>query len=208
MKQENRSHSTVYNIVTRIYGKGRGWCFTPKSFLDLGSPQAVRTALHRLAKKGTIRRLARGLYDYPRKHSTLGLLSPRPEDIASALSQRDATRMQPSGAYAANMLGLSEQVPARVVFLTDGPTRSVKVGRQEIVLKKTTPNTMATAGRISGTVIQALRHLGKDQITQAHVRHLRSLLTDEQKSQLARDKIHAPGWLHPILKTVAGVNDA
>lgn len=191
-------------VVARIYGRGRGWCFTPKAFLALGSREATRLALVRLTKKGTIRRLARGLYDYPRKHPKIGFMTPSPERIAQALATRDATRLQPSGAYAANLLGLSEQVPARIVFLTDGPSRRVKIGRQEIVLKNTTPRNMAAAGKVSGTVIQALRHMGKKQISKQHAIHLRKVLKQEEKKQLLKDKIYAPGWMHPVIEQITG----
>ncbi|MFA4947593.1 MAG: DUF6088 family protein [Candidatus Krumholzibacteriia bacterium] len=190
-------------IVTRIQGKARGACFTPKAFLDLGSPEAVRIALHRLVKRGTIRRLARGLYDFPKQHPTIGFLSPSPDEIAKALSERDASRLQPSGAYAANLLGLSEQVPARIVFLTDGPARHVRIGRQEIILKNTTTRNMATAGRISGTVIQALRHIGARQIGKQHIAHLRQTMPMSDKAQLKRDRIYAPGWMHRIIDAIA-----
>jgi hypothetical protein len=73
--------------------------------------------------------------------------------VASALANRDATRLQPLGAYAANLLGLTEQVPAKVVFLTYGPERRINIGRQEIALKNTTPRNMAAAGKMIGTVI-------------------------------------------------------
>src|SRR5205823_4719305 len=116
--------------------------------------------LSRLAQTKTIRRLARGLYDYPKSHPTLGLLSPSVDQIAKALVD-PKTKIQPSGAYAANLLGLSEQVPLKSVFLTTGTPRRVRIGRQEIILKRTTPRQMATAGRLSGLVIQALKHLGK-----------------------------------------------
>ena len=194
-------------IVSRIYGKGRGWCFTPKSFLDLGSPEASRVALFRLVRKGTIRRLSRGLYDYPKKHPKMGLLAPNPSAVARALSSRDATRLQPSGAYAANLLGLSEQVPAKIVFLTDGPARRVNIGRQEIVLKNTTPRNMATAGRVSGTVIQALRHVGKNQITSEYIARLKKALSVDDRRQLKRDRIYAPGWMHPIIKQIERTSD-
>ena len=190
-------------IVTRIQGKARGACFTPKAFLDLGSPEAVRIALHRMEKRGTIRRLTRGLYDFPKQHPTIGFLSPSPDEIAKALSERDASRLQPSGAYAANLLGLSEQVPARIVFLTDGPARHVRIGRQEITLKNTTTRNMATAGRISGTVIQALRHIGSRQIGKQHIAHLRQTMTLSDKAQLKRDRIYAPGWMHRIIDAIA-----
>lgn len=195
-------------VINRIYGKGRGWCFTPKSFLDLGARPSIDSVLSRLTAKGTIRRLARGLYDYPRRHPNIGLLSPSPEAVAKALAKRDATRLQPSGAYAANLLGLTEQVPAKIVFLTDGPTRRVKIGHQEIVLKTTTPRNMATAGKMSGTVIQALRHLGKENVFTEHIDHLGKTLTDDHKAQLARDIVYAPGWMHPILEAIARRIDA
>ncbi len=194
-------------IISRIYGKGRGRCFTPREFLDIGGRSAIDSALSRLARKGTIRRLARGLYDYPLKHPKIGLLAPNPSAVARALTNRDSARLQPSGAYAANLLGLSEQVPAKIVFMTEGPARSVGIGAQEIVLKNTTPRNMATAGRPSGTVIQALRHVGKSQVTEEHVTQLRKALSQDEIGQLKRDKIHAPGWMHPIIDRIAGVAD-
>jgi len=194
-------------IVSRVYGKGRGWCFTPREFLDLGGRSAIDSALSRLAKKGTVRRLARGLYDYPRKHPKIGVLTPNPNAVARALTDRDSARLQPAGAYAANLLGISEQVPAKIVFLTEGATRSVRIGAQEILLKNTTPRNMATAGRPSGTVIQALRHVGKSQVSKVHVTQLRKALSQEERRQLKRDKAQAPGWMHAIIDRIAGVTD-
>jgi len=190
-------------IRYRIRGNGRGWCFTPNSFLDLADKNAVWVGLSRLTQKQTIRRLARGLYDYPIRHPKIGLLAPDPEAVAKALSERDAARLQPSGAYAANLLGLSEQVPARIVFLTDGRARRVRLGRQEIVLKRTSTRNMATAGRISGTVIQALRHLGSRQITDQQIEHLRISLPPKAKAQLKRDRVYAPVWMHRIIGALA-----
>jgi hypothetical protein len=194
--------SIEQNIISRIETKGKGTCFTPKALLDLGSPEAIRITLHRLEKRGFIRRLARGLYDFPKLHPVMGLLSPHPDEVARALSERDASRVQPSGAYAANVLGLSEQVPARIVFLTDGATRRVKVGNQEIILKNTTPRNMATTGRISGTIIQALRHIGAKQITDRHVAHLRALLSGADKKQVRTDRVYAPGWMHALIDSI------
>src|ERR1051326_38187 len=153
------AQSTDFKILSCIDGKGKGWVFTPSHFQGLGSRNAIDSALKRHKKSGTIRQLALGLYDYPRQHPSLGLLNPTADAIAKALAGRDAARLQPSGAYAANLLGISDQIPMKVVFLTDGPTRSVKVGKQAITLKRTTPKNMAAAGRVSGLVIQTLRHL-------------------------------------------------
>ncbi|MEO7276222.1 MAG: DUF6088 family protein [Vicinamibacterales bacterium] len=88
---------------------------------------------------GTIRQLGRGLYDYPKPHPSLGQLSPTPDALAKAMAGRDRVRRQPSGAYAANLLGLSEQVPAKVVFLTDGPSQVVHVGDEAVARRGLAP---------------------------------------------------------------------
>lgn len=189
-------------VVSRIYGKKRGWVFTPINFLDLGSRMAVDQALGRLTKSGTIRRLSRGLYDYPVKHPDFGDLPPNYDRIAQALVGRDNLRIQPSGAYAANLLGLTEQVPAKIVFLTDGPNRKVQVGKRTIILKRTTPRNMATAGRISGLVIQALRYLKRGNIDSAVVIKLKRRLSDDDKSTLMNDIRYAPAWIGNIFRKI------
>ncbi len=161
-------------------------------------------ALHRLAKKGTLRRLARGLYDYPRTDPDLGPLSPTTDAIVKALKGRDRILLQPSGGYAANLLGLSDQVPMKIVFLTDGPARRVQLGKQVIMLKHTTPRAMATAGRVSGLVIQALRHIGQRYVDDAIVARLQKRLSDDDRKQLLQDIRYASAWIAAILRRVAG----
>jgi hypothetical protein len=196
-------YSIDNQMVHRIIGRRRGWCFTPTDFLDIGSRQAVDTALSRLAKSGRIRRLARGLYDYPKSHTKIGLLSPSPEAVIEALTRRDRVRLQPTGAYAANLLGLSDQVPTKVVYLTNGPSRRIRIGNQEIILKTMAPRFMATAGRPSGTVIQALRHLGKAHVTMETIARLRKSFTAAEKQQILKDRGLAPAWMHRWLQAIA-----
>src|ERR1700692_445910 len=191
-------------ILARIHSRGRGSVFVPGDFLDLGSREAVDIALHRLARKGTIRRLARGVYDFPKEHPVLGPLSPSAEAVARALAGRDQTRLQPAGAYAANALGLSEQVPAKAVFLTDGPTRAVKIGPTTIQLRRTTARNMGAAGRLSGLLIQALRELGKDHVTKERREHLKRTLPADKRRELLKDLKLAPAWMHPIFRELAG----
>jgi hypothetical protein len=177
--------------------------FVPGDFVDLGSREAVDLALHRLAKRETIRRLARGVYDFPRQQPVLGPLSPSVDAVAQALAGRDRTRLQPAGAYAANALGLSEQVPAKAVFLTDGPSRTVKVGPVTIQLRRTTPRNMAAAGRLSGLLIQALRDLDQEHVTPARIEHLKRTLPADQRRELLKDLQLAPAWMHPIFRQLA-----
>jgi hypothetical protein len=202
-KHAQRIESTV---LSRIYGNGRGWVFTPRHFYDLGSDSAIDSALRRLKAAGTIRHLARGLYDYPAQDLVLGNVAPSADAIARALVVRDAIRLQPSGDYAVNRLGLSTQVPSRVVFLTDGPARKVKIGKREIILHHTTPRNMATAGRKSGTLIQALRHLGKSQVDDRVIEAIKRQIDDKDRASIRKDLIHAPAWIADILRPMTEAN--
>jgi hypothetical protein len=190
-------------ILRRIQRRGAGHVFTPADFLDLGSRNAVDLALSRQTRAGTIRKLARGLYDFPRADSRFGVRSPGIDDVAAALKGRDQSRLQPAGAHAANVLGLSTQVPVRVVFLTDGRSRRVQMGKQQIVLKHTTPRHMATAGRRSGTVIQALRWVGRRHVNDGTIATLRRELSVADKRQLVQDLRYAPAWIADIMRAVA-----
>jgi hypothetical protein len=190
-------------ILATIHSCGRGSVFVPADFLEIGSREAVDLALHRLARKGTIRRLARGVYDFPKEHPVLGPLAPSTEAVARALAGRDCTRLQPAGAYAANVLGLSEQVPAQAVFLTDGPSRTVRIGPTTIQLRRTTAKNMATAGRLSGLLIQALRELGKEHVTAERRQHLKRTLPADKRRELVKDLRLAPAWMHPIFRELA-----
>lgn len=133
-------------IEDRIHEHGPGWVFTPTDFLDIGSPQTVGMALIRMVREGRVRRLGRGIYDFPRRHELLGDLSPSVDTIAEALARRDGVRLQPSEAAAANLLHLSDQVPMRVVYETDGPPRKIKVGTLTIQFRRRAPRKMAAAG--------------------------------------------------------------
>ena len=196
------ANSTGSKILRRIQARKRGWIFTPDSFVDLGTRRAVDLSLMRHRDSGLIRQLARGLYDYPKIDPLLGPLQPSTDDIASALAGRDATRLQPSGAYAANLLGLSTQVPVKAVYLTDGRTRTVQIGKRQIILKHTTPRNMATAGKISGLVIQALRHLGRKHVDQKVIARLDRRLDDGARKQLAKDIRYAPAWVADIIRSL------
>jgi len=198
-----QSNSIDYQILKEITALGHGAVFVPTDFLSLGSRQTVDIVLHRLVRKGTIRRLARGIYDFPKEHPKLGKLQPSPEKIAEALVGRDCTRIQPTGAYAANILGLSEQVPAKAVFLTDGPSRTVKIGTATIQLRRTTPKNMAMAGRLSGLLVQDLRELGKENITPERLEHLKRTIPLDARQGLLKDIRFAPEWIHSIFKELA-----
>jgi Family of unknown function (DUF6088) len=206
MAGKKSSQAIDARILATIKGRGRGCVFVPAEFYAIGSRQAVDLTLHRLWRAGVIRRLAWGVYDYPKEHPVLGLLTPPAETIAKALAGRDKTRLQSSGVQAANTLGLSDQVPAKVVFLTDGTSRTVRIGTMTIQLRKTTPKNMATAGRLSGLVIQAFKALGREHVTKERVDHLKRILPLEKRRTLLDDLGFAPAWMRSLFIELAEVN--
>jgi len=190
-------------MLARVKAHGDGWVFAPTDFIDLGTRRAVDQALSRMAAAGVIRRLARGLYDVPRHHPIVGVTAPSVDQVAKALASKAGTRLQPTGAYAANLLGLSEQVPAKVVFLTDGRSKRIRLDTLDIVLKQTSPRSMATAGKVSGLVIQALRYLGKAHVTDDTVKRLSRRLSPDDRKQLLNDVAFAPAWIGEIMQRLA-----
>ena len=191
------------SVARRMQRAAPGTVFTPALFAKTGSRGAVDKALQRLVKRGALRRLARGLYDKPRVDPLLGTLWPTVDEVVRALSGKDRLRLLPTGAYAANLLGLTEQVPARVEFLTDGTSRTVQVGPMRIVLKRTTPRQMAATGRSSGLVIQALRSLGPAHIGPERLDRLRRTLPATERRSLLDDLVLAPIWMRPLLRQLA-----
>lgn len=190
-------------MLARIKARGDGWVFSPTDFLDLGSRHAVDKALSRMAMAGSIRRVTRGLYDVPQQHPIVGMTAPSVDKIATALAGKAGSRLQPTGAHAANLLGLSDQVPAKVVFLTDGRSKRVRLGKLDIVLKQTSPRNMATAGSMSGLVIQALRYLGKTHVNGDTVKRLERRLSPDDRKQLLKNMAYAPAWIRDILQRLA-----
>ena len=192
------TESIVNAVKNRIIEHGKGWCFTPKNFLDLDSDTGVRSTLSRLQNAKMIRRLAQGIYDYPREHHTLGLLPPKMEDVAKAIAEKNGIRFQPTGAYAANLIGLSEQVPGRIVFLTNGTSKKFKIGKQEILFRTTTEKNMYPAGTKVGLVIQAFRSLGKENIDNVAEARTRKFVAGASKDELAKNLKYAPQWIDVV----------
>jgi len=194
---------TAGKIKRRIIAKGRGAVFTPPDFLDLGSRAAVDQALSRLAHQGVVRRLTRGIYDYPKHSPRLGPLSPDPDAVAAAIARKDGRIVQISPARAANMLGLTTQVPAKAVYLTDGPTRTKQIGHQTIIMRNAAAKNLAGAGKATGMVFQALRYLGKDGVDAAAISRLAKAINADTRRALVRDALQAPGWMRPVAEQIA-----
>ena len=190
-------------ILDHLRHGSRGKVYTSKDLVHLGNRAAVDQTLSRLARDGTLQRLARGLYCYPRTNPRLGIVvSPNADEIAAALARQTGSRIAPSGALAANRLGLSTQVPAKHVYLTDGRSREVRVGNQVFAMKHMAPKELPIGSPVSAAVFQALRYLGADAIDNTVISRLRRRLSTKQRQQLLRDARYTTGWIADIVHKI------
>ena len=195
-------------IMRRLRARGRGnWVFTPSDFTDIGTRAGVDQALSRLTKDRVIRRVGRGFYDWPRYSSLLGRPAPVSIGLAvQALSRRDGIRLMPGGMDAANDLGLTNAVPAKLSHATDGPSRDIRIGGRTISLRHVGPKRIAWAGRPAAPVIQALRWLGSGTI--AADDRIQDILRRKLPDTVKRDLIDgmrlnlAPAWMIPVLQAI------
>ncbi len=191
-------------VSARIYGNRRGWAFSKIDFLDLGGDVDIRKALSELAAKGTIRRVLRGVYDYPRISKLLDeTMGPDLDQLAHALARRSGWRIQPSENTALNILGLSTQVPAQSVYLSDGPSKTYEVGKQQLIFKKRTLKESVFKHRESELVVQALKALGQERIDEKIRQKLSKHWTPELWRKMVRDTKTAPAWVHGIIRSIA-----
>jgi hypothetical protein len=191
-------------ILDLIRKRGRGKVFASKDFLDLGTREAVDQALSRLARAGEITRLGRGLYHNPRVNETLGIeLAPDADEVAQALARRTGSRIVPSGAVAANALGLSTQVPAKPVYLTDGRPRQVRVGNTVFTVRHAAPKDLPPGSPLSALVIQALRFLGRDAVGEETVSRLRRRLSPRERRKFLEDARYSSEWIAKVARQVA-----
>ncbi|PZO91295.1 MAG: hypothetical protein DI623_03640 [Sphingomonas sanxanigenens] len=182
-------------IMKRVRGKGRGWAFTPKDFLDLGTRASIDMALTRLVQANQIRRIGRGLYDYPKLHDKLGALTPDADTIAQAVATQSGDKLSSSGAQAANRLGISTQVPAKTSYATSGQTRVKKVAGRTIALKRSRAPILDDASPDANAVLQLLAHVGKDKIDDDLIQRLSAQIDDRDFKALTKAQPLMPGWM-------------
>lgn len=187
-------------VLEKILKIKRGILLFPEDFHALGSSEAIRLALHRLEKEKVIKRVAQGIYVRPITSQYIGEVLPSAEDVAKGIAKRDRIRIVPTGVYALNALGLSTQVPMKLVFLTDGAARIIRIGKRTIKFKKTTPKNLMAKGEISSLVIQALREIGINKATEVEEKKIIELLKKENPKDLMQDIKLAPVWIQKIMQ--------
>ena len=170
-----------------------------EDFLGIGTSGAVHISLHRLVKAKQIVRVSRGIYVKPKQSQLVGEVLPTTEAIAMAIAKRDKARILPTGSYAMHMLGLTTQIPLKLVYLTDGSPRKITIGKRTIQFKKTTPKNLSLKGDISKLAVQALKEIGKGKMTTDELDTIVSILKKEDSKKLKHDIALAPQWIAEIL---------
>ena len=187
-------------IFKRMKKAKRGLVFFTSDFASYGNTKTCNKALERLAKQEKIMRVGRGIYAIPRKSVFFGRVAPGIETIAHGIARRDKARIMPTGLFAKNLLGLSTQVPVKIIYLTDGTPRKLMIDGVPLIFKKTSPKNLATWGKVSGLVIQALKSIRKERVTDDEIEKAVKILKKENPKYLANDLKLAPGWIREIMR--------
>ncbi len=190
-------------VVAKIYGHGRGWAFSKVDFAPKFEVANIHKALSSLAQAGRIRRVLRGVYDYPRISEAVGgALSPDIDQVAQALARKFGWRIQPTGAAALNLMGLSTQVPGRWIYLSDGPANTYKIGKQELEFQRGALRESGFKLRESGLLVQAIRAMGRERIDASSIAVMKAAVQEKDRSLILRETKAVPEWIHSVIKLV------
>lgn len=191
-----KAHTSINDYLSKAK---KGSILFPTDFRGMGTEGAIKMALSRLVKEGKLKRLANGIYYVPKTDPLLGELYPGAENIAEAIAQKEKILIRPSGAAALNKLGLSTQVPTKLVYITNGSPRQLKIGKMTIVFKATTSKRLSMEGPISSLVIQALEELDLTNMHPETELKIRELLAKENPAKLKHDLALAPARQHDYI---------
>ena len=189
-------HKHIEHSVSR---RKKGGLIFLSDFRGKGTQTAVKTALSRLSREGKIKRLAHGIYYVPKIDPLFGAVYPAAEEVAETVAKKEKVRIKPAGAYALHRLGLTAQVPTRLVYITDGENRQIKIGKTIIKFKATTPKKMSLEGQLSSLVILALDELDTKNIDSDTERRIKELLQKENPGQLKRNLSLTTGRIHDYI---------
>lgn len=194
-----KTNNITDTITRRIRAKGRGWVFTPKDFLDIAKQVTVNKTLSRLAQKDIIRRLDQGIYYFPRYHDKIGLLSPSADGLARAIAARSGMKIFVTGATATNLLGLSTQIPMKVVYATNSASRTKKIDGRTITFKRAKVPILDNVSDKINLFIQSFSYLGKSGIDSIILQQSADRLNNRDIRDLIRIIPQIPSWMAEII---------
>jgi Family of unknown function (DUF6088) len=195
----NVSHPVSDKIVAKI--KPQNGAPVPISdLLGLGTDMAVKQSLSRLAKAGTIQRVGRGLYAWPRYSQLFHQTVPPPvHQLAEAWARKHSLKIIPFGAHAANLLGVSTQVPAKYIYYTNGHTQQVVLGGSKVKLLNRGPRTMDVRGDRAPLIFQAFKYLRAQGVTPNVIMSLQKIIRPRDRKDIRSSLSLAPQWMRPFL---------
>lgn len=187
-------------LFARVRARGRGWAFSARDFVTLGR---VDTALTRLCDSGKIRRVIRGIYDYPPYSELLKCqLSPDIHEVARAIARKFAWEIEPDGATALNLLGLSTQVPATAVYRTNGPSRRYQVEKQTLQFLHTSMKDIGFQHQETAILVQAIKATGQHAVTGEAIIAMRKWLPAAKRDTVLKDARQVTGWVYDALREI------
>lgn len=197
------NQSIKKKIISRVYGKGRGWAFSHKDFATLAPRSTIDWALFDLKQKKTIRTVIRGIFDYPRYSTNLNQeLGPDIDQVAQALARKFNWRIEPSGPSALNILGLSTQVAGKYSYHSSGPDRSYDIGKTELSFRRIPPKEIGFKYHESAIIVQALKSLGKERISTESIVKIRRWLDISLRTKVLRDTDTVSGWIFDAIRKI------
>lgn len=191
-----KTHTHIEDSLSRKKG---GDLIFATDFKGKGTEAAIRKTLSRLAGSGKLKRVAHGIYYIPKIDPVLGELYPSAEEVAQKIADKERVHIQLSGVYALNKLGLSTQVPTKLVYITDGVQRMITIGKMKVRFKATTRKKLSMKGELSKLIILALEELKLDKIEPERETKIRELLLKEDPRKLKHDLALAPGRVHDYI---------
>lgn len=193
----------IHDLIMRF---PKGTIFFPEDFSFVGSTRMISSSLVRLCNEQVIIRLGQGVYCYPKIDEKwgLGIITPSIEEIAQAIAERDKARIIPTGSYALNKLGLSQQLQANVVFYTDGSPRRVNIGKGKGILFKRTSQMkqFAYKSQLMQLIVSAMREIGKEHVTESEMQIIQEHLKNVSETDFNHDVALAPEWVQKALKSI------
>ena len=195
---------TMNQMRTRVMAAAPGDVFIPSDFADLAEPRTVSMYLSRMMADGTLEKVKRGVYAKPRRSFWLGTaVPPKSDEIAKAIARNFGWTVVPCGDAALNMLGLSTQIPAVWLYVSDGPYKTYEAHEIKFQFKHTDrKNELIGITYQSALVIQALRALGREQIGFDTIQILRRKLTTQEKERMLSECQHITAWIFEIIKLI------
>jgi hypothetical protein len=191
------------SVVKTIESFEAGTVFIANDFLEIASYERIRNILNRLVKDGTIHRILNGVYYQP-KYSELidEYEAPSVHQVALAIARKHNWTITPSENTALNILGLSTQVPAKWVYLSDGRYVTYSFGDIDIEFKRRSNAEISNMSTITSMVIQAIKAIGKDRVTAEMIDILKKRLSGDEKKALLREGKTATAWIYEILRKI------